>query len=68
MNLEDVKEIKIIQLQLGFQGKKTEEEINQLLKQGWKLLHIGEDGNTRDGIDIIYTLGKVKKSCYKGEE
>jgi len=68
MNLEDVKEIKIIQLKLGFQGKKTEEEINQLLKQGWKLLHIGEDGNTRDGINIIYTLGKLRNLTMKGEE
>ena len=58
MNLEGVKEIRIIQL--GFPEKKTEEEINKLLKEGWRLLQIGEDGSTHDGIDIIYTLGKFE--------
>ena len=58
-NLENVKEIRIIEL--SFPEEKTEKEINRLLKEGWKLLHIGEDGNTHDGIDIIYTLGKFKE-------
>jgi len=58
MRLEDVKQLKIIDYYWSH-DKKLEKELNELFKQGWKLLAITEDGNKHDGISTIYTLGQA---------
>jgi len=51
--LEKIKEIKTIAW-----DPVAEKEINDLLRNGWKLLHIGESWREKEGGDIIYTLGR----------
>jgi len=52
-NLSEIKEVKTIEYYSN-----VEEEINKLLKEGWVLLHIGEDFREGEGGFIIYTLGR----------
>jgi len=46
-----IKEIRIVDY-----GFKTEETISKLLKQGFKLIHIGESRKGEE-TELVYTLG-----------
>ena len=56
-DLELIKEVRIMASQ-SF-PKDVEGEINELLKKGWRLLAIREEGNRIEGIRIVYILGRT---------
>jgi len=54
--IEKVQEIKVIDTYLRVE--KAVDEVNKLLKEGWKLLAVTQDGNVEEVISTLYTLGR----------
>jgi len=48
-----IKEVRIVK----YYGDVSEDEVNKLLKKGYRLIHIGESRNGEE-TELVYTLGR----------